>query len=133
MAAARRRLADWSGVDVVEAGAEAIPAGDAAFDIVTCVYLMHELPPAARRKIAAEIVRVLKPGGVLVLVDSLQLGDEPDYDATLEWFPVAFHEPYYAGYLRADLDKLMAPAFTPVDRVPAHFSKVLTYRRNSER
>jgi ubiquinone/menaquinone biosynthesis C-methylase UbiE len=130
---ARRRLADWSGVDLIEAGAEAIPAGDATYDIVTCVYLMHELPPAARRKVAAEIARVLRPGGVLILVDSLQLGDEPDYDATLEWFPVAFHEPYYAGYLRADLDKLMAPALTPVGRVPAYFSKVLTYRRNSER
>jgi len=130
---ARRRLADWSGVDLVEAGAEAIPADDAAFDIVTCVYLMHELPPAARRNVAAEIARVLKPGGVLILVDSLQLGDEPDYDATLEWFPVAFHEPYYAGYLRADLDKLMSPALTPLDRVPAYFSKVLTYRLNSGR
>ncbi len=130
---ARRRLSEWSGVDLVEAAAESIPAEDASFDIVTCVYLLHELPPAARREIAAEIRRVLKPGGVLILVDSLQLGDEPDYDATLEWFPIAFHEPYYAGYLKADLDRLMAPGLTPLDRVPAYFSKVLTYRRNFDR
>lgn len=130
---ARRRLAEWSGVELVEAAAESIPAEDASFDIVTCVYLLHELPPAARRQVAAEIGRVLKPGGVLILVDSLQLGDEPDYDATLEWFPVAFHEPYYAGYLKADIDRLMAPALHPLDRVPAYFSKVLTYRRNFDR
>jgi ubiquinone/menaquinone biosynthesis C-methylase UbiE len=130
---ARRRLAAWSCIELVEAAAESIPADNASFDIVTCVYLLHELPPAARRQVAAEIRRVLRPGGVLILVDSLQLGDEPAYDATLEWFPVAFHEPYYAGYLKADLDRLMAPDLTPLDRVPAYFSKVLTYRRNFDR
>ncbi|HEY1798860.1 MAG TPA: methyltransferase domain-containing protein [Stellaceae bacterium] len=128
-----RRLAEWSGVELIEGAAESIPMEDASFDIVTCVYLLHELPPAARRDVAAEIRRILKPGGVLILVDSLQLGDEPDYDATLEWFPIAFHEPYYAGYLRADLDQLMAPGLTPLDRVSAYFSKVLTYRRNFDR
>lgn len=130
---ARRRLGEWSGVELIEGGAESIPAEHAAFDIVTCVYLLHELPPAARRQVAAEIRRVLRPGGLLILVDSLQLGDEPVYDATLEWFPVAFHEPYYAGYLKADLDELMAPGLIPVDRTLAYFSKVLTYRRNFDR
>lgn len=130
---ARRRLAEWSGVELVEAAAEAVPAPDAAYDIVTCVYLLHELPPAVRGKVAAEMRRVLKPGGLAILVDSLQLGDEPDYDATLEWFPTGFHEPFYAGYLRADLDRLMGAGFTPEERIPAYFSKILTYRRNSAR
>jgi ubiquinone/menaquinone biosynthesis C-methylase UbiE len=130
---ARRRLAEWSGVELIEGAAESIRADDASFDIVTCVYLLHELPPAVRAAVAAEIHRVLRPGGVLILIDSLQLGDEPDYDATLEWFPIAFHEPYYAGYLKADLDRLMAPGLAPLDRVPAYFSKVLTYRRKFDR
>ncbi len=50
---------------------------------------------------------------MLVFVDSLQPGDEPDYDAMLDYFPVAFHEPYYASYLREDLDRLWSPGFTP--------------------
>ncbi len=29
-----------------------------------------------------------------MLVDSLQRGDEPDYDGTLERFPQNYHEPY---------------------------------------
>ena len=58
-----------------------------------------------------------------------QTGDEPDYDAMLDYFPVAFHEPYYASYLREDLDRLWSPGFTPGERVPAYFSKVLSYRR----
>jgi len=39
--------------------------------VVLCVYLFHELPPAVRRAAAAEMARVLKPGGLLVLTDSV--------------------------------------------------------------
>ena len=39
---------------------------------VTCVYLFHELPGDVRRAVAAEMARVLRPGGLVVLVDSIQ-------------------------------------------------------------
>jgi ubiquinone/menaquinone biosynthesis C-methylase UbiE len=110
--------------------AEAMPFADAEFDVVTCIYLFHELPPRIRRSAVAEIRRVLRPGGTLIFVDSLQTGDEPDYDCTLEVFPVAFHEPYYESYLREDLDRLWNPGFTPGERIPAYFSKVVSYRRH---
>ena len=71
----------------------------------------------------------MKPGGRLILVDSLQTGDEPDYDAMLDWFPVAFHEPYYASYLREDLNQLLGATFQKVDETAAYLSKVLSYRR----
>ena len=80
----------------------------------------------------AEIRRVLRPGGTVIFVDSLQTGDEPDYDGTLEFFPVAFHEPYYESYLREDLDRLWSPGFTPGERIPAYFSKVVSYRRHGD-
>jgi hypothetical protein len=73
---------------------------------------------------------VLKPGGAVIFVDSLQTGDEPDYDGLLDLFPLAFHEPYYASYLREDLNRLWSPGFTPGERLPAYFSKVLSYRRD---
>ena len=43
---------------------------------VTCVYLFHELPAAVRRKAAAEMARVCKPGGMVVSigVDLRKLG-----------------------------------------------------------
>ena len=72
---------------------------------------------------------MLRPGGTLILVDSLQTGDEPLYDAMLESFPAGFHEPYYASYLREDLDRLAGPGFAPAERYPAYFSKVLSWRR----
>jgi ubiquinone/menaquinone biosynthesis C-methylase UbiE len=126
---AERRLADWSRVRLVKAAAEAIPAPDASFEIVTALYLFHELPGRVRAAVAAEISRVLKPGGALIVVDSLQTGDEPEYDALLDYFPHAFHEPYYASYLREDLDALFGPQFQQQAIDIAYFSKVVSWRR----
>jgi ubiquinone/menaquinone biosynthesis C-methylase UbiE len=133
LAQARRALAPWSRTRLVEGAAEALPFADREFDAVTAIYLFHELPPRVRRAVVAEIGRVLRPGGVLILVDTLQLGDEPDYDAMLDSFPVAFHEPFYASYIREDLDRLMSPAFAPAGSFPAYFSKVSSYRRSADR
>jgi len=77
----------------------------------------------------AEIRRVLRPGGTLIVTDSLQTGDQPDYDALLEIFPVAFHEPYYAGYLREDLDALFGSGLARESTSVAYFSKILSCRR----
>jgi ubiquinone/menaquinone biosynthesis C-methylase UbiE len=97
-------------VELEAAKAEALPFADASFDLVTSIYLFHEVPPKVRREIAREFARVLKPGGLLVFMDSLQPGDTPAFDALLEGFPMNFHEPYYAGYLREDLPALFAEA-----------------------
>jgi ubiquinone/menaquinone biosynthesis C-methylase UbiE len=132
LAVARRELMPWSRTRLVEGAAEAMPLPDREFAVVTCIYLFHELPPRIRRAVVGEIRRVLKPGGTFILVDSLQTGDEPDYDAMLESFPTAFHEPYYLSYLREDLDRLMSPGFLPAERFPAYLSKVLSYRREPE-
>ena len=43
---------------------------------------------------AREAARVLKPGGVFILADSIQLGDRPRVDAHLGRFS-DFNEPYY--------------------------------------
>ncbi|WP_420335973.1 class I SAM-dependent methyltransferase [Roseibium sp.] len=92
----------------VTAMAEQLPFADASVDVVSCVFLFHELPPKIRRQVIAEISRVLKPGGSFLFVDSLQTGDVPDYDGLLSVFPQLFHEPYYASYLQEDLTGLCA-------------------------
>ena len=129
---AREALRPWSRVELVEGSADAMPLPDRHFDLVTAIYLFHELPPRARRGVVAEVRRVLKPGGTLIFVDSLQRGDEPDYDATLDYFPLAFHEPYYTSYLTEDLDRLWSPGFIAAERFSAYFSKVLAYRRTEQ-
>jgi ubiquinone/menaquinone biosynthesis C-methylase UbiE len=64
--------------------------------------MMHELPPHVRREMIGECARVLKPGGRLVIVDSLQRRDVPDYAGLLERFPQNYHEPYFESYLDED-------------------------------
>jgi ubiquinone/menaquinone biosynthesis C-methylase UbiE len=104
LAAARSR----SGTGGVQANAERLPFADASLDAVTCVYLFHELPPRVRPVVAAELARVLKPGGVLAFADSVQPADEPDLARLLEAFPAYFHEPYYSSYAETDLPALFA-------------------------
>jgi ubiquinone/menaquinone biosynthesis C-methylase UbiE len=127
---ARRELGAWSWVELCPGAAEALPLPEASFDLVTCVYLFHELPRPVRERAAAEFARVLRPGGRLVLVDSFQRGDEPAFDGLLELFPLAYHEPYFADYVRHDLGALFAGVgLHLVGAERAHMSKVMTFDR----
>jgi ubiquinone/menaquinone biosynthesis C-methylase UbiE len=99
---ARRHLKRWSRINLLVANAEAIPAPDNSCDAVTSIFMLHELPPEVRRTVIGEAARVLRPGGRLILMDSLQRGDEPDYDGMLERFPQHYHEPYYQTYVSED-------------------------------
>src|SRR5690606_20944483 len=74
---AERHMHGLRPAELIAGNAEAIPLPDASQDIVTCIYLFHELPPEVRRRVTSEIARVLKPGGLFVFVDSLQMGDKP--------------------------------------------------------
>lgn len=108
-----------------EAAAEAVPLADASVDLVTAAYLLHELPEEARTAVLAEVGRVLRPGGRLVVVDSLQLGDAPVLDPLLRNFPEHFHEPYYAGWVAADVPALLRDAgLVPAGSELAYLSKV---------
>jgi ubiquinone/menaquinone biosynthesis C-methylase UbiE len=128
VAEARRHLKRWGWIDCLVGKGEALPVPDASQDAATCIFMFHELPPPVRRAVFAEFARVLKPGGRLVLLDSLQLGDEPDYDGMLELFPQNYHEPYYAGYIREDFRALAATCgLTHVRDVKAFVSKVMVF------
>lgn len=112
----------------VTAMAEELPFADNSLDIVSCVFLFHELPPKVRRQVIAEVARVLKPGGSFLFVDSLQTGDVPDYDGLLSLFPQLFHEPYYSSYLTEDLTGLCsAQGLQERWMVPAFVSRVAEY------
>jgi ubiquinone/menaquinone biosynthesis C-methylase UbiE len=106
----RKQMRGLRGAELIEAAAEAMPLADASVDIATCIFLFHELPPDVRRKVTAEIARVLKPGGLLVFIDSLQMGDKPGWDGLLESFPHRFHEPYYRSYAIDDLEAIFSDA-----------------------
>jgi ubiquinone/menaquinone biosynthesis C-methylase UbiE len=85
-----------------------------------------------RRTVIGEAARVLKPGGRLILVDSLQRGDEPAYDAMLERFPQHYHEPYYHSYIREDFAAVAWPHGLAYRRsIKAYVSKVMVFDKDA--
>lgn len=121
---ARRRLSGRK-VSWHQAPAEAIPLPDASVDLITASYLFHELPAKIRPRVLLEVARVLKPGGLIVIVDSLQLGDTPSLDPVLKSFPAQFHEPYFQSWIETDVTALFAMAGLVMHQTtPAYLSKV---------
>ena len=49
--------------------AQHLPVPDASFDVVTCTLAMHHIPRDQRRTALAEMYRVTKPGGRLLIAD----------------------------------------------------------------
>lgn len=131
-AAARKRLAAWRNAEIVQDAAEAMPVESASQDIAVSIFLFHELPPKVREQALREIHRVLKPGGLFILADSVQFGDWPKLDGLLEYFPHGFHEPYYKGYLSWPLDEAVeSHGFVKEGETLAFLTKVTIWRRAS--
>ena len=105
------RIAAWH-----HAAAEATGLPAASFDLVTLQYVCHELPAAATRAVLAEAARLLRPGGVIALVDQ-----DPD-SAVIRRLPAPIGtllkstEPYLEEYFRLDLAAALSGAGFTVER-----------------
>ena len=130
LAEARRHMRRLRPAELISGNGEAMPVADVSQDIVVCTYLFHELPSQVRRRVASEMARVLRPGGLLVFIDSLQLDDRPAWDGLLETFPARFHEPYFRDYIADDLDAVFANAgMVRAAAWTSFFSKVMVQRK----
>lgn len=71
MLARARKKACRAGVEVTftEAHAQHLPYPESRFDVVLSTLMLHHLPRVARTACAAEIARVLRPGGRALAVD----------------------------------------------------------------
>jgi ubiquinone/menaquinone biosynthesis C-methylase UbiE len=106
---------------LVQGNAEELPFADGSMAGVTCVFLFHELPDAARQQVLQEAARVLMPGGVLVLADSVQLADSPEFAPAMENFRRVFHEPYYRDYISDNIPERLAAAGLEPLSASSHF------------
>lgn len=67
--AARKRLQGQRNIDLRRGDLEALPIDDNRLDTATVMLVLHHIPEPGRA--LADVARVLKPGGRLVLVDML--------------------------------------------------------------
>ncbi|WP_035992450.1 class I SAM-dependent methyltransferase [Leptolyngbya sp. KIOST-1] len=94
----------------VHAAAEATGFAAASFDVVTMQFVAHELPRTATQAIFAEALRVLRPGGVLAIVDN-----NPQSPVIQSLPPVLFTlmkstEPWSDDYYTFDLEVALREA-----------------------
>ena len=120
------RIAAWH-----HAAAEASGLEGGAYDLITLQFVCHELPAEATRAVLREVARLLRPGGVIALVDQ-----DPDSEVIRRLpAPIATllksTEPYLEDYFGLDLPAALAEAgFRDVRREacdPRH--RVLVARR----
>jgi SAM-dependent methyltransferase len=69
LAHARRRAGHRTHCTFADGIAEELPGGDGGYDVVVSSLMIHHLPQDARARAVAEMHRVLRPGGRLLLAD----------------------------------------------------------------
>ena len=92
--------------EYVEAFAEDMPFADNSFDFVHTSVAMHEMSPQQLLKILNQVYRVLKPGGVLALVD-FHPPTNPLFWPGIALFLVLFETETAWQLLQTDLLKLL--------------------------
>jgi ubiquinone/menaquinone biosynthesis C-methylase UbiE len=114
-----------AGADVIFTNAfvEALPFPDARFDVVLSTMMLHHLPRSVRRQGFAEIRRVLKPRGRLLVVDF----DRPQGRHGLL---AHFHRHGHVDF--ADVSAMLTEAgFTPAEDGAVGFSSLQFVRASA--
>lgn len=106
---------------LTQANAEELPYLDNYFQGITCVFLFHELPAPVRQHVIEQCYRVVRPGGVFVICDSIQAIDSPDMAPMMENFAELFHEPYYRHYTTDSLEERLEQAGFVDIKTEVHF------------
>jgi len=106
----RRKLWPDAPVHTQQMDATAMEYADATFDRVILFFLLHEQPREAREQTMREALRVLKPGGTILIID---------YARPAKWHParylllpiIARLEPFVADLWHFELNEMLQEQF----------------------
>jgi len=100
------------------------------FDLTYQVFLSHELPKKEREEVILSQIKSLKPGGIGIVLDSLQLDDKPSWNEVLLDFPKRYHEPFYKNYIKNNLEKFLQEQNVKILKTEyALFSKCVSFKK----
>ncbi|MBC7834101.1 MAG: metalloregulator ArsR/SmtB family transcription factor [Phycisphaerales bacterium] len=109
--AARKRLAGQSNVEFLRAELESLPIPPASVDAAVCILVLHHV--ADPQKAVSEMRRILKPGGVALVVDMLE-HDRSSYKHTMGHRWLGFSEPTMRSFMdRAGLKNIRCSPLLP--------------------
>jgi demethylmenaquinone methyltransferase/2-methoxy-6-polyprenyl-1,4-benzoquinol methylase/phosphoethanolamine N-methyltransferase len=120
MIAVARRKASRAGLEIdFRVGViESLPFTDGTFDAVTSSLMMHHLPEHLQVEGLAEIRRVLKPGGRILIADMIRPGNS----FIKRFFTLLVRHGHAMQFGIEDLPKLMGEAgFEKVEQLDARF------------
>ncbi len=117
--------------------AEHLAYASDSFDRVILFFLLHEMPPAARERTLSEMLRVIRPGGRILITE---YGEQPERHWLYRCVPFRWLlgrlEPFLPGFWEEDLDMRLGDAagrhgkrIEAVPRVPVFsgFYRVVEY------
>lgn len=110
----RRKMPHNTPVQYIQNNATNLIMGDAMYDQAIMFFLLHEMPDEVRKQTLSEALRVLKPGGKLVIVEF----HKPFWWNPLRYlYPILFKalEPFALGLWKDKIGSWFPKDFVPVD------------------
>ncbi len=90
--------------------AQELPYPDDSFDLIVTWTVLQSIPPDVIHEVTEEMVRVLAPGGVLILAEQVE---KPDREITWSWSESEYQELFGSLELIESRPRPVEPTFDP--------------------